>query len=149
LAPFSGSYEAMTLMGDWPQTQLDNVEEARKMKGPDEVHSRTDGWREAAAFRRIIYHNLLIPLVIPPGGGNYDRDPSTTHHVSALIRVHLRPDWIFSQLLTAGAGCERRDGFEPPSSPARKGGVELTDGLQIRGARLYPGQPINMFATVS
>jgi hypothetical protein len=26
--------------------------------------------------------------------------------------------------LTAGAGCERRDGFEPAFSPARKGGVE-------------------------
>jgi NADH-quinone oxidoreductase subunit J len=34
--------------------------------------------------------------------------------------------------LTAGAGCERRDGYEPAFSPARKGGVELTQAGRNR-----------------
>jgi tRNA (guanine37-N1)-methyltransferase len=47
-----------------------------------------------------------------------DRDPPVTQHAAQIPG------------LTAGAGCERRDGSEPAFSPARKGGVELTDGLR-------------------
>jgi hypothetical protein len=37
--------------------------------------------------------------------------------------------------LTAGAGSESRDGFEPAFSPARKGGVELTDVTESRSRK--------------
>ncbi|HEY6347608.1 MAG TPA: hypothetical protein VIY49_39460 [Bryobacteraceae bacterium] len=50
-----------------------------------------------------------------------------------------------SPALPAGAGCERRDGFEPAFSPARKGGVELTDGLRSESvADIYAAPSIEV-----
>jgi cell division protein FtsI (penicillin-binding protein 3) len=54
-------------------------------------------------------------VTTPPVQNN--RDPSVARHAAQIPG------------LTAGPGAERRVGFEPGLSPARKGGVELTDEL--------------------
>jgi hypothetical protein len=62
----------MTLMGNRPQIQLDDV------KGRLIVN---------AAFRRIIYYNLYIP----PGGGNYDQ-ARKADFVSQIKGTQLYPE---------------------------------------------------------
>jgi glycosyltransferase involved in cell wall biosynthesis len=72
--------------------------------------------RLAERFRAdLLYVNG--PRLLPAAAWA-SRDPSMTHRAAQIPG------------LTAGAGCERRAGFEPASSPARKGGVELMDGLR-------------------
>jgi cell division protein FtsI (penicillin-binding protein 3) len=58
-----------------------------------------------------------VSSVTPPPVQS-DRDPSAMRHSAQILGR------------TAGAGSERRAGFEPGFSPARNGGVELTDGLR-------------------
>jgi hypothetical protein len=95
LAPFSGPYEMMTLMGNRPQSQLDNAEERTGRRARRQTNEKLVGLGSArsyetgqkwhtlyrhllvnAAFRRIIYYNLLIFIGYPSGRRQYQGHPA-------------------------------------------------------------------------